>query len=303
MSLPATALTIAIPTYRRTDSLLQLLDTLQKWPVQPAAILVIDQTEHMEATQREAIESWADTPHHQYLPRSTPNLPAARNIAVEHTDTPWITFLDDDALPTETYLDAALASLANPQIDAVAGRVIGGYSPPPVDPFDARDPRHDVWQIGFDGDQALTGIASLPGGNHIVRTEAIRAIGGYDERFTGWAFREDADAALRLWEADYRIDYTPGLAIQHPGSSEGGCRTPPPESRDAFAERAWPEVWFWHKHFSTDPSHLRRLLKEGRHRYIFNRENLTHPQRLRSAQRGFDDAVRRARELSRTTED
>ncbi|MEU6865907.1 glycosyltransferase [Streptomyces sp. NPDC046876] len=112
---------------------------------------------------------------------------AARNAGwCAAGDVPWIVFLDDDVVPGPDW-GAELArdlAAAGPATAAVAARI---EVPLPAD----RRPT--------DWERCTAGLATARWitADMAVRTGALEAAGGFDERFPR-AFREDADLALRL---------------------------------------------------------------------------------------------------------
>ena len=113
---------------------------------------------------------------------------AARNVGWRASDAPWIVFLDDDVVPTETWLSDLQSDLVAAPLDVVAvqGRVT---VPLPT------DRRPTDWERNVTGLETARWITA----DMAVRRSALEKIGGFDERFPR-AFREDLDLALRLQE-------------------------------------------------------------------------------------------------------
>lgn len=118
---------------------------------------------------------------------------AARNVGWRTVHAPWVVFLDDDVRVTPTWRAdlAADLSVAKAQVGAVQGVL--------EIPL-ARHRRPTDWERGTAG---LAG-AVWATADMAYRTAALRAVGGFDERFPR-AFREDADLALRVIGAGWRI--------------------------------------------------------------------------------------------------
>ena len=55
------------------------------------------------------------------------------------------------------------------------------------------------------------------------RRSVVEALGGFDERYTGNAFRWETDFSLRLVRAGYRIRYDPEAQVLHHYATPGGC--------------------------------------------------------------------------------
>jgi glycosyltransferase involved in cell wall biosynthesis len=109
---------------------------------------------------------------------------AARNLGWRDCDTPWVAFLDDDVVVTATWLADLMQDLES------AGRSVGGVQGRITVPLPSDRGATD-WERNTAGLQTARWITA----DMAYRTEALRKVGGFDERFTR-AFREDADLAL-----------------------------------------------------------------------------------------------------------
>jgi cellulose synthase/poly-beta-1,6-N-acetylglucosamine synthase-like glycosyltransferase len=118
---------------------------------------------------------------------------AARNVGWRAVDTEWVAFLDDDVVPDPDWparLHADLVDLP-PEVGGSQGRIV----------------------VPLPGDRRATdierGTAGLATARWITadmayRRAALQLVGGFDERFPR-AYREDADLALRVAAAGYRL--------------------------------------------------------------------------------------------------
>jgi hypothetical protein len=111
---------------------------------------------------------------------------AARNVGWRASRAPWVVFLDDDVVPTPSWLADLDADLSRAALDVVA--VQGRVSVPLPD---GRRPTD--WERNVTGLETATWITA----DMAVRRRALEKVGGFDERFPR-AYREDADLALRL---------------------------------------------------------------------------------------------------------
>jgi len=148
---------------------------------------------------------------YEVLLRDDPGLAQARNAGIEAARADKIVFLDDDAVPHENYLAAAVDALAENAI--VAGRVFhpgvgvvshfcGGY--------DRGDERHYVTPEPGSFRRGSTGVT---GCNMAFRREVFETVGGFDERFE-WG-HEETDFVRRAVAAGYRVCYDPEMAVSH----------------------------------------------------------------------------------------
>ncbi|MEE1754700.1 glycosyltransferase family 2 protein [Streptomyces sp. SP18CS02] len=118
---------------------------------------------------------------------------AARNTGVRAVDEPWTVLLDDDVRVSAYWREQLARDLAeaSPETGGVQG-VLEVPLPPGRKPTD--------WERNTAGlADALWATADMA-----YRTEALKAVGGFDERFPR-AFREDADLALRIMDAGWRM--------------------------------------------------------------------------------------------------
>jgi cellulose synthase/poly-beta-1,6-N-acetylglucosamine synthase-like glycosyltransferase len=105
----------------------------------------------------------------------------------------WVVFLDDDVVPTPDWPAETAADLAH--LPGGVGGAQGRLTVPL-----ARDRRPTDWERGTSG---LAG-ASWITADMAYRRDALVAARGFDERFRR-AYREDADLALRVMDAGYRL--------------------------------------------------------------------------------------------------
>lgn len=118
---------------------------------------------------------------------------AARNLGWQVTRAPWVAFVDDDVRLPEgwTAMLAQDLEALDPQDAASQGRI---EVPLPAD----RRPT--------DWERATAGLesASWATADMAYRREALQQVHGFDERFPR-AYREDADLALRVRQAGWRL--------------------------------------------------------------------------------------------------
>ncbi|MYS40778.1 glycosyltransferase, partial [Streptomyces sp. SID5998] len=118
---------------------------------------------------------------------------AARNTGLRAVTTPWVAFLDDDVQVGPHWCEQLTQDLSEAGTDtgAVQG-VIAVPLPGERRPTD--------WERGTAGLAQARWITA----DMAYRTDALEQVAGFDERFTR-AFREDADLALRVLDAGWRI--------------------------------------------------------------------------------------------------
>ncbi|MEU9984509.1 glycosyltransferase [Streptomyces sp. NPDC050856] len=118
---------------------------------------------------------------------------AARNTGLRAVDEPWTVLLDDDVRVGAHWREQLVRDLAEASPD------VGGVQGVLEVPLPA-DRRPTDWERNTAGlRDARWATADMA-----YRTEVLTAVGGFDERFTR-AFREDADLALRVVDAGWRV--------------------------------------------------------------------------------------------------
>lgn len=125
---------------------------------------------------------------------------AVRNRLLEQVSTEWTLFLDDDDLLYPNYVDTVSSHFADADIVYTAWRLTGATDPFPLPSFDPVALRqHNIIPV-----------------TACVRTEALRAVGGFPD-----AELEDHALWLALLDAGYRFRYVPVIAWHYrrrPGS-------------------------------------------------------------------------------------
>ncbi|WP_410535618.1 glycosyltransferase family 2 protein [Streptomyces sp. KL2] len=117
----------------------------------------------------------------------------ARNIGWRLVTAPWVAFLDDDVRVGARWREALARDLgeADPTVAGVQGVL---------------DVPLPTGRRATDWERSTSGLARAQWAtaDMAYRTEALKAVGGFDERFPR-AFREDADLALRVLDDGWRI--------------------------------------------------------------------------------------------------
>lgn len=247
----------AVATLDKPESLRRCLDGLLAGHVLPDEILIVDQSR--DSTANEAVlAALPDEGARIVLVRQTPRgLSRSRNAAFEAASTDVVAVTDDDCVPDANWIaELRQAFAADDPPTAVCGRVLPLGAP-------ERD-RHAVSSRTSEVRREFSGPA-LPwvvgtGANFAARPEAVRAIGGYDERLgvgSPGGAGEDLDILRRLLGAGARILYEPRCVVHHErqtpdrrratrwryGHGAGACCALWLRERQAFALRA-VAAWF-----------------------------------------------------------
>jgi len=200
--------TVLVPAYGHVDRLRQLLAAVgAQADGDPVPVVVSDDAtpEPLEPELRPNLPPGVDLE----VVRSTVNggPGAARNRALERIRTPWVVLLDADELPGAGWVDRLEVIASAPDApDVVEGAVDAGGAGRPT-------PFTHVAEVQGGDDQHVAG-------NVLLRTDALREVGGFDERFYDPSrklhFREDVDLYFRLERAGKRLVFDPELRAEHP---------------------------------------------------------------------------------------
>lgn len=155
--------------------------------------------------------------------RSNRGFAGGANLGAQRSRGSRLLFLNDDAMVTDGWLDALMHVLdTRPEVAAVGsliidrdGRVLefgstfDGWSPRALDRGRPLD------ELAHEGsrDVAYTSACSL-----LIRRAAFEHVGAFDEAYYP-AYYEDADLALRLWEAGHVVTATPSSVVIHAESA------------------------------------------------------------------------------------
>jgi GT2 family glycosyltransferase len=235
-----TAISVIIPTYRREAPLRRCLrDVLAQRHVD-FEVFVMDQSPEHEAETRAMLRGLPA--HARHVRLTQPSVVAAVNAGARLATAPLLVFLDDDIEIADTDLLARHARhYADAGIGGVVGRIVNpdrgiDLAPP--------EPEGPLGFLAMNFDHPLPmDVPTVCGPNMSFRRAVVESLGGFDERYTGNAFRWETDFSLRLIRAGYRIRYDPAARVVHHYGTPGGCDnahllSPSP------ASHAWYESFF-----------------------------------------------------------
>jgi len=216
--MPSTVLpiTVAIPTYRREQVLLDTLHYLLSLRQPPAEILVLDQTEQHEAATTARLSELANDASIRWVRLTEPSIPKAMNQGLLLATQEVVMFADDDIRPEHGLLVEHLAAHRAHEDVIVAGRVI--------QPWEEGVDLSGETNFRFAGLRSAW-IREFMGGNFSVRRSAALELGGFDENFVRVAYRFEAEFAHRFCASGRRIWFEPNACLHHLKDAAGGTRT------------------------------------------------------------------------------
>ncbi len=147
-------------------------------------------------------------------------LSIARNAGIEQVETPWVAFLDDDAVAEPTWLERL--DVARRATGAVG---VGGWVEPRFEgPAPRWFPPHLLWTVGCSHKGLPTTrsfVRNVFGGCALMSTDALRHLGGYDpslgRRGDSAEGGEEADLCIRINRVDPSAKFLlePSARIHH----------------------------------------------------------------------------------------
>ncbi len=186
---------VIVPTYGRPEDLNRLLRHLDAQVERDFEIVIIDQT---EAKHQAALASIRIPTHRFNSPIK--GATRARNTGARLASGHIFCFIDDDCVPSETWLLNARKYFNDLRTVAVEGLISSAHE---------NDPEwRPVTNVDFRGIGFMTA-------NLMVRASAFHLAGGFDERFDDPHFREDTDFGWRLLSLG-DIPFAEDVDVYHP---------------------------------------------------------------------------------------
>jgi len=192
---------VAIPAFNAAATLSRVLEAVRGFHWNPSDVVVVDDCSD-DATPVIARDAGARVVRHT----GRLGLAGARNTALAEIADPFVLWLDADFVPEPQVPEVLWDGFDGDDVAAVGGR--------------AREivrTRADLWRKVHapqcHGARHLRSVWMVMGLCAMHRVEALRGVGGFDERFRSCA--EDVEMSLRLRKCGYRLAYRPKAAGDH----------------------------------------------------------------------------------------
>lgn len=199
-----TDITVVIPTFVQSTHDVNQLSTLVVNCTGVGRIIVVDDASpHSLPTLEDATVITLDT-------NAGPGM--ARNAGLTHVTTPLVAFVDLDVTLNNDTLGGLLVYFADERLGIVAPRIACDNTAGIIGDYErVRSPL----DLGVNQARVAPGtrVSYVPSALWLCRTEAIRAINGFDASIR---VGEDVDALWRINAAGWRCRYQPNTTARHP---------------------------------------------------------------------------------------
>ena len=208
----ADRISVVIPVLNAARTLPLLFDALDRLQPAPLEILLVDNGSTDEGPA--LMQSFAERtePTVKLLEESKRSAAAARNTGIRAAKGEIVAFTDSDCSPDPTWLASLASSFDDPDVGAVAGRVVGAPGTTLLELFSSlytlrlpgETSQHRDWTPRSGG---------FPTANFSVRRALAIELGGFDENVV--IYGEDYDFCARLYTLGASIAYRPEARVAH----------------------------------------------------------------------------------------
>lgn len=210
-------ISLAIATRNRAAVLEDVLRALIPQAEGGAFFLIVVDNGSTDNTPEMLRELLPLFPEARYIREERVGLSHARNAALEACATPWLCYLDDDAMPAPDYIEQLSVFIEQNSFSCVGGALRPWLREPLpawfVDEYESDEfarPSHPG---------LLPEKLYVSGGNMGFKASVLRELGGFDPDFgvvgERVAFGEETELQLRLRERGHTIGYTPAAVVYH----------------------------------------------------------------------------------------
>jgi len=216
--------TVCICTHNRPSYLRDCLEGLRRQTAGPDhfSILVVDSASHHDEAAEIALLV-AAIPNARMVRVERPGVSLARNVGAAATDTDYIAYIDDDAVPEPDWIERILHVIREGRPALIGGRILPLWEAP-LPAWWPASLRGSLSIIEAEGRGEYRG-SGLPkdlepyGANMVVHLPALRAVGGFVESSgrVGDMLLSDEEVQLawRLQAAGYSARYDSRIVVQH----------------------------------------------------------------------------------------
>ncbi len=221
---PALELTVAIPTFKREEVLVQTIQSVLDQTPRALEILVLDQSPSHDGPTEDALRQWDSSGDIRWIRLTHPSIPETLNAALVLASSDVILFLDDDVIPGPGLLEAHFSPYQDDRVWAVSGQVLQPGELPDAGSITCSRSGFSAYLNYPFKSSCSDWVENGMAGNLSVRRQKALEAGGFDENFTGTAFRFETEFCRRISRMGGRIRFEAGASVRHLHASAGGTR-------------------------------------------------------------------------------
>jgi glycosyltransferase involved in cell wall biosynthesis len=204
-------ISVVIPTYQRTDLLLQTLESLRNQTIDPALfeVIAIDDATPSGEVKQKTITSQNYPFQFQYLIQAKGGPAKARNLGIKKSSGTIIIFMDDDAVADSEWIKNIVQSLESSTHSGVGG-ITKNYK---IETLSEKLLNH-VGHLISPIDPITGEVIFLVTVNAAFYKKDLHDVGGFDENFK-LPSGEDMDLGFRMRKVGKTLGLSEGLVYHH----------------------------------------------------------------------------------------
>lgn len=210
--------TVVVVTWRQRDLALAALASLSAQTV-PHRVLLVDNASGDGTV--EAVRAAHSDVEVLELPTNT-GFAGGMAAAMARVDTRFVALLNNDAVAEPDWLERSLAALKDPSVAAATSKLL--LLDDTTNTETINNAGVVLLESGYGADRGLgqpdgadfadpVEVFGFSGGAAVLRTLAVKAVGGFDPSL--FMYYEDTDLSWRLRLAGWRIVYVPDAVVHH----------------------------------------------------------------------------------------
>ena len=246
-------LSVVIPSYNRSSVLLNTIQQLLDQSVSPLEIVVVDQTRYANSCPHaKTLSTLREQGKIRWLRQSEPSIPKAMNMGLLEAKGNRVLFLDDDIEVDKNFIAHHILFLETKQSLAHVGQIVQPWQKP----NQSSNPYTKQPAVSLEGDMEFAfnsseeaHIQNCMAGNLCVDRGSALSVGGFDERFSGAAYRFESEFCKRFCKVlNTRFMYAPRPILYHLHLSTGGTRAHANHLTSASSIHSFGDYYFAFMH-------------------------------------------------------
>ena len=193
------SLSVVIPTYNRGEILLNTIDILLNQDQLADEIFIVDQTYYDEGNNV-AIElaQLHESNKITWIQLDKPSIPHAMNVGLHKAKSNYVLFLDDDVLFTPSFIAQHKLSQKQSNYHAYVGQILQPWQAEiSLDGYLSKSGFLADLDFPFHSNRD-TEVRNCMAGNLCVNRQSAIDVGGFDQQFSGAAYRFETEFCRRM---------------------------------------------------------------------------------------------------------